>query len=449
MTLRNLNDRELCFYKLLLLKSKVFENKPIDIQYIGNQTVINGSYLIEPLQNLFNNKIISFKNEEISDNYITAYRKKRKEFEAKEYTLMVAGSGGGSRGYDFRKTDTWRLYFTDKHCGLNKDLFDKLEKNKKVRIKIDDKIFEMAKTSREINLFFYFKFELSIDKEGLKKYLDSYLNDFIGNKFNSGEKYAYARQAQEISLVIQKLIGAGYPRESLLLDQAQIFPKGKTDVRPTDGQQIATIKLYDFIHTLIAMEKEGLLEILDLLYQKEKNSFILYSGWTWEDYIKIRIKLTDKFYQLFLNDSDVYEKNSGTEKIINALDGTIIRGLEDMFTKTPPQTKNDKLSYEYNTYGTPTGNLKIDNFKNIEFKKIPAKIVQFFFSNNRLGNSQKTFKNFNETMEEGISSNEFRLNIDTINKRVKKNTDGFVKEIIIKIKNKPQETNIYKWNEIK
>lgn len=115
--------------------------------------------------------------------------------------------------------------------------------------------------------------------------------------------------------------------------------------------------------------------------------------------------------------------------------------------KKPADTKSKKVVFDYHPYDIPSGKLIIGEWPEIHFLKIPAKIVNFFHSNKNVGNDYKNYKDFNDSANESITSDEFNKKIVVINNRVKQTTKGFIKEIIIKGKNKKQEANIYKWNE--
>ena len=112
----------------------------------------------------------------------------------------------------------------------------------------------------------------------------------------------------------------------------------------------------------------------------------------------------------------------------------------------------EKIFYKYDDY-SKEGKLKIGTFPEISFKKIPADILQFFFTNEKMGNDYKNYKNFNKFTDneknysKPIKSDDFNKKISIINKRVGKGTNNLVKEIIQKGKNKSQEANIYRWNE--
>lgn len=303
MDTKHLNTEELCFYKSLLLKSEIFASELISLNYLEKQTAINGSFLIEPLKFLFANKTISFKNEELSAGYITAYREKRRKFERQMEANRISSLVSGSV-FEYNKTQSWKDYCNDEYCELGKELFNKLSKAKKIKLKINEQIIN---TGSEVKPIFYFNFNLIIGKSKLKQYLDSYLDDFISNKFNSGDKYAYTKQVEDIATAIQKLVSAGYSKEALLIDRAQIFPRDKKDVRPTDGLQRTSIFLYDFVDTVMALEREGFLEIKDIKYQEEMDKPIIHTGLIWEDPVKIKIALNDNYYVLTLRHTQPLE----------------------------------------------------------------------------------------------------------------------------------------------
>ena len=313
------------------------------MDYLEKEMRISRSDLLRPLKDLLENGIILFSNEVLSDDFIKAYRRKREQFEKSEQSKSIGALVSGGRGYNYKKTMLWKDYFTDKYCLLGKEFFDELQKNKKINIKLDKQILDIG---TDINPFYYFQFNLKIDKEKLSQYLDGYLSGFIQDEYNDGRKYAYAKQVQEISATIKKLISAGYSAKSLLLDNAQIFPRSKLDVRPTDGIKHPAIFLYDFLDTVLAMEKEGLLKILDIQYQKDIHRLVISSDLVWDDPIKIKVCVSNKLYQ---EELDVIKK---TEMIFEALgkraqQETEINNREIKEIIQP--TQNKKFVYNPNT----------------------------------------------------------------------------------------------------
>ncbi|MFA5095687.1 MAG: hypothetical protein WC447_03460, partial [Candidatus Paceibacterota bacterium] len=259
-------------------------------------------------------------------------------------------------------------FFTDKYCGLTKEVFDKLAKEKYLKIKINQEILNIGDAT--IQLVYYFKFKISIDKIKLAECLDEYLCGFIKNQYNDGTKYAYTKQVKEISDAIKKLISAGFPAESLLIDNAQIFPKNKMDIRPTDGDRQEAILLYDFLDTVLAMEKEGLLKVLDIKYRNEVNKLFSSSNLLWSDPIKIKIGITNKFYQAEIAEIkktemllDKLEKDIQEEaEENNRKMGDFIQPLQNTNFVYNPNTGDDKLKgaeKEQNTQ--PIQQIKIRN----------------------------------------------------------------------------------------
>ena len=344
MTIKRLDTAELCFYKLLLLKSDVFENESIGFSYLEKEMKINHQILLKPFKNLLENNIISLSDEALTDGYIEAYRAKRADFEARERNLSVASAVSGGNYYDYESTKLWKTFFTDKYCELTKEFYDKLVKEKNIKVKIEKEVLNTGDCT--IQLIYFFQFNLKIDKEKLAKYLDNYLSGFIQDEYNDGKKYTYPKQVQEISAAIKKLINAGYSAKSLLLDNAQIFPKNKVDIHPTDGQRQEAIWLYDFLDTVLAMEKEGLLKVLDIQYQEKIDRVIAYSGLIWDDPIKIKICVNKKFYQAEIDEIKNTEMRiEAIEKMVRQKTEEDNRWVEEV--ANPPQ--NTKFDYNPNT----------------------------------------------------------------------------------------------------
>jgi len=114
--------------------------------------------------------------------------------------------------------------------------------------------------------------------------------------------------------------------------------------------------------------------------------------------------------------------------------------------------KSDKIFFDFNSSGIPTGKLYVGNFS-IEFQKMPAKIINYFFVGRKFfSNGYKNYKDFNEYIKEdneAIKSDDFSKRINEINDRVGKETKGFVKELLEKElrENKGKQTaNSYRFN---
>lgn len=111
---------------------------------------------------------------------------------------------------------------------------------------------------------------------------------------------------------------------------------------------------------------------------------------------------------------------------------------------------NEKISYEYDSYGIPTGILKIKGSPNITFTKHPAKVIAFFYDIKEFDSEYKNYKHYNkydQAVMKPITSNDFNKRIKKINDRVSRNTKHLIRKIIIKKELTPkQEPNLYKWN---
>ena len=403
------------------MKPEFFEHEIINFDYLERQTGISKIALIEPFKNILERKLISLAKGKINGGYIAAYKKRRKQYEEKfELKIMSASHVVG----DYRKTKEYLDYFTDKYCDLGKELFDKLNGKNNTSLKIDSEMIEKLRNI-EVSPMDYCTFELVMHKDKLKKYFNEYLDNFISDKFNTGDRYSYAKQFNDIAITIQKLINAGYSREALILNPAHIFPRNKTDIRPTDRKQILAIALYHFFTVILAMEKQGFLNITDIMCQKKTFAYPSNGAdFAWEamTMIKVKISLTDKFDELFSKKSNIKEVEN----------------------KKPDK----KTAYNYTDY-SGIGILNMGNSP-ITFKKLRAKIIDFFFKSKELGNEHKNYKDFNEFSGENgeqTSSDEFNKEIKAINNRLKKETKGLVKELIIKKENKKNEANIYSWND--
>lgn len=109
------------------------------------------------------------------------------------------------------------------------------------------------------------------------------------------------------------------------------------------------------------------------------------------------------------------------------------------------------IQFEFKKHGDSTETtIKINNFPELKFKKTPAAVIHFFYQSTKATNSYKSYKDFqvfyakNESVP-NIGSNEFRKRVESINRRVKNETDGLIKElIVVKTKNKNNEINEYR-----
>jgi len=102
---------------------------------------------------------------------------------------------------------------------------------------------------------------------------------------------------------------------------------------------------------------------------------------------------------------------------------------------------NKFITYDYKY---PLGILKIKN-QDIGFKGRISTVLNFFYVYSGI-DQYKDYRDFENYSVCEIKSSEFRKKIEAINKRVEKETGGYIKSIIEKEKNKKStHTNRYRW----
>lgn len=125
----------------------------------------------------------------------------------------------------------------------------------------------------------------------------------------------------------------------------------------------------------------------------------------------------------------------------------------DRLEKSKAKTGNAKLSFKYKKYETSAEvKLKFPGHPEITFTKHPAAILNFFFKSGRTYNEYRNYKDFQvfyakDEHIKNISSDEFSKKIKAINKRIRSETKGLIKEIMVKEKNRSNEANAYKLKE--
>lgn len=119
--------------------------------------------------------------------------------------------------------------------------------------------------------------------------------------------------------------------------------------------------------------------------------------------------------------------------------------------KLAKNENKDGIQFEFKKHGDSTETtIKINDLPELKFKKIPAAVIHFFYQSTKATNSYNSYKDFqvfyakNESVP-NIGSNEFRKRVESINRRVRNETDGLIKElIVVKTKNKNNEINEYR-----
>ncbi len=142
------------------------------------------------------------------------------------------------------------------------------------------------------------------------------------------------------------------------------------------------------------------------------------------------------------NGSYVFFKRQIFMRMAARFHNYLIKELSLVDNRDYTERNNNRISYQYNE---PIGNLTIGDFKPVEFKKIPAKILNYLYSNNKLGNEYKNYNDFNRYAGEDLSSDKFNKAVGEINKRIISDTK-FNKVMIESGNTKPPQTKIFRWN---
>lgn len=109
-----------------------------------------------------------------------------------------------------------------------------------------------------------------------------------------------------------------------------------------------------------------------------------------------------------------------------------------------------QAKYTYTSSGIPSGTLILPDFVPLYFSKLPAVVIQFFYLR-RHDTEYYSYKDFNEFKDKGVrpvQSNDFRLLVNSINQRIRNQTEGTIKKILVKQKAElsTSKTNYYQWN---
>lgn len=117
------------------------------------------------------------------------------------------------------------------------------------------------------------------------------------------------------------------------------------------------------------------------------------------------------------------------------------------YNKQNGKKQNDTIKYTY--YESGEGLLKT-GFKDIHFSGTTGLILYFLYQNRNKANGQD-FKTYNDSITKDYSDKHqtgsviFRHSIEDINKRVEKETNGLISNLIEKINN-GNKSNKYSWN---
>lgn len=154
-----------------------------------------------------------------------------------------------------------KSYFQDcnhsnKYCALGEEVYNKIQADQGITLKeIGLHIYpDQYKDSRLIDSF---TFRIKIDKEKLEEKLNTYLDDFMGNKLLGPKGVRYfdpQKQSQDILTVIKKL-SLKYGNKMILTSE---------EIAKEGGWYLRDEYHYRFYETIFALEKTGDIKITDL-----------------------------------------------------------------------------------------------------------------------------------------------------------------------------------------
>ncbi len=279
--------------KILLLKEKEINKKTHNISNLFDSFNLS----ITELLGLAKEGLLKLDNYKLGQGYINEYRRKGREFGAKLEKLKVASLGDGGSSFNTHNP------FADKHCNLGKGYYEKLINA--LDIELDVLSFQSLAQQEITQKFLSFEIKLSLDKVrkfleekidsfmrdelNLAERVDNFLENYISNKsyYKTQRSLSYQRQKEDFSIAIQKELGKGYPPNSLKLDYTQIWDK-------------QTILHTYFLETALGMEREGLIEIKDIIYQKAPyGMMIMTSDEFWKYPTIIQMKILPEFHRYY------------------------------------------------------------------------------------------------------------------------------------------------------
>lgn len=259
--------------KNLLLKESQINNKTHTLTSLGENFNLTVANLIA----LAKDGLVKLNDYFLRQGYINEYKKQEREFGAKLHRLEIASLGGGGSPY---RTNP----FLDKYCRLGKGLYEKLENA--LQIELDAWSFEALAKQDISRKFMSFNIGFSVKKiEGfLNEKIDNFIKDELDLSTDKTHRFlSYQRQKDDFVIAIVGELVKGQPRNNLKIDYTQIWKKD-------------TILQTNFIETALGMEKEGLIEIKDIIYKKDPNSsVVMTSDSFWRHPTMIQLKALQKF----------------------------------------------------------------------------------------------------------------------------------------------------------
>lgn len=258
--------------KVLLLKKPEIENKTFTFSSIFWDFALRQ----EDLLDLQREKFIELNNCTLSKEYIYNYQKARKQFEIN----YAHGIGLPKSASNNELLSLWENYLTDQFCALVEEAYKKLNQSGHIKIAVKD----LEKISKKgCSPFDFVTFTLSINSSKLKEFIDNKIDPFIKDELTLEEtltseeiKYfdelgypanldrtrkliCYGKQKDDFSKAIAKQANEGQPLNNLKINYTEIWEKNNKS------------SMY-YLETALAMEKEGLIEIKDIIEQLPKKA---------------------------------------------------------------------------------------------------------------------------------------------------------------------------------
>lgn len=212
-------------------------------------------------------------------------------------------------------------------------------------------------------------------------------------------------------------------------------------------------ELCQLFNQALGVLEEKLYRIPKKLHFKEFDDFFTFCARAFpqEGYEYLHTFTKDEFYQ-----RNTAKRLEGIRQDAAVVLDDLIEELEKT-TPVPHHIKSTGIIlYNFTEHSSPaSGTLHIGNFAPLQFNKIPAQILRFFYSVKSLDNKYTTFHDFNrfnkqhdEANQSLINSDSFRRKVDEINNRIKEASKGLMEELITKeaTANKRKAT-LYRWNE--
>jgi len=230
--------------------------------------------------------LIKFEKPLLSKKYINNYQGARRTFESiqekKRLASLSFGRNQSSYGLEQTKKE-FENYLADKYCGLEKGQYEKLQDNPE--IEIDHLSFQSIATKDFANDSLSFNLEFSPEKiqEFLNEKMDLFITDELELSDDQAHRFlSYEKQKEQFSIGVQKLLNNGYPANNLKIDHNQVFQK-------------EIFLQTNFLETALAMEREGLIDVKNIIETIPVNPTVITSQDVFKYPTIIQLKVLNKF----------------------------------------------------------------------------------------------------------------------------------------------------------